>query len=111
MLKRTKKLLKSDPNTSDPKSELIEVLYSAIELLSLPDSDFAWSSWNNESEAILEIKCLLSAIKRDDLPDRLRLSAIFGPTGPMQEVSLSSGWGEAFLKLAERYDFAERSLW
>jgi len=29
---------------------------------------------------------------------------LFAPTGPIQEVSLSSGWGQEFLELAERFD-------
>jgi hypothetical protein len=29
----------------------------------------------------------------------------------MQEVSVSSGWGEAFLQVAERYDYAEKAIW
>ncbi|HEX8181606.1 MAG TPA: hypothetical protein VF525_18845 [Pyrinomonadaceae bacterium] len=34
------------------------------------------------------------------------MEVLFAPTGPMQEVSLSSGWGEEFLALAERFDEA-----
>lgn len=30
----------------------------------------------------------------------------FTSTGPMQEVSLSSGWGQEFLALAKRFDAA-----
>ena len=111
MLKRTKELLNRDPNVLNPREKLIEVLYSAIELLSLLENDFGWSSWLTDSEATKELKEILSVLEHGDLPDRSRLSAIFGPTGPMQEVSLSSGWGETFIKLADRYDFAERSLW
>jgi hypothetical protein len=35
---------------------------------------------------------------------------IFAPTGRMQELSLSSGWGEWFLLLAERFDEAKKQL-
>jgi hypothetical protein len=44
MLNRTKQLL-SQPDAEDPRVLLAEVLRSAVELLSLPDNDFAWSSW------------------------------------------------------------------
>jgi ferredoxin len=40
------------------------------------------------------------------LPPRGDLSVLFAPTGPIQEVGVSSGWGEAFLELAERFDRA-----
>jgi hypothetical protein len=36
----------------------------------------------------------------------MTLDVLFLPTGPIQEVSLSSGWGDEFLQLAERYDAA-----
>jgi hypothetical protein len=34
------------------------------------------------------------------------LRVLFAPTGPIQEVSVSSGWGDAFLELADRFDDA-----
>jgi hypothetical protein len=34
------------------------------------------------------------------------LIVLFAPTGPIQEVSISSGWGNEFLDLAERFDRA-----
>lgn len=35
---------------------------------------------------------------------------LFAPTGSLQEVSLSSGWAETFLKVAERYEEVEATL-
>ena len=34
------------------------------------------------------------------------IGVLFLPTGPLQEVSLSSGWGDEFCALADRYDAA-----
>ena len=34
------------------------------------------------------------------------MEVLFAPTGPIQEVSLSSGWGKEFLALSERFDDA-----
>jgi hypothetical protein len=36
----------------------------------------------------------------------LELSVLFAPTGPVQEVSVSSGWGDEFLILANEFDAA-----
>jgi hypothetical protein len=110
MLDRTKQLL-SQPDATDPRVSLANVLRSAAELLSLPDNDFAWSSWANQAAAVAEVEAMLAIVEAGELPDRTSLSVLFGPTGPIQEVSLSSGWADAFLKLAERYDRAERLLW
>ena len=110
MLDRTKRLL-SQPDAEDPRVLLAEILRSAVELLSLPDNDFAWSSWADKDAAVAEIEPLIARLEAGDLPDRTSISVLFGPTGPIQEVSVSSGWGETFLKLAERYDRSERRLW
>ena len=110
MLDRTKQLL-SHPDAEDPHVLLADVLHSAAELLSLPDNDFAWSSWENMNAAVVEIEALLALVESGQLPERLSVSVLFAPTGPIQEVSLSSGWAEAFLKVSERYDRAERRLW
>ena len=110
MLDRTKQLL-SQPDASDPRVLLADVLRAAVELLSLPDNDFAWSSWADQSAAVAEVEALLELLEVGGLPERTAVSVLFAPTGPMQEVSLSSGWADAFLKVAERYDRAEQRLW
>ena len=38
------------------------------------------------------------------------LSMHFGPTGPLQEISIANGWSEAFLKLAAEFDKYEYCL-
>jgi hypothetical protein len=45
------------------------------------------------------------------LPDRVSVSMLFTVTGPIHEVSLSSGWSETFLKVAQRFDQAAQQLW
>jgi hypothetical protein len=110
MLDRTKQLL-SQPDPTDPRESLAKVLRSAAELLSLPDNDFAWSSWADQAAAVAEVEAMLAVVEAGDLPDRTSLSVLFAPTGPIQEVSVNSGWADTFLKLAERYDRAALLLW
>jgi hypothetical protein len=38
------------------------------------------------------------------------LSMYFGPTGPLQEISIANGWGEVFLKLSTEFDKYEYCL-
>ena len=76
-----------------------------VELLSMEGNDFSWSSWDGPEAAIGEVSKLLRQA-RAGKPDWRRLSVLFAPTGPLQEVSLSSGWGDPFLNAAERYDHA-----
>ena len=110
MLDRTKQLF-SQPDAPDPSVALANVLRSAAELLSLPDNDFTWSSWTDQAAAVAEVEALLALVEAGDLPDRASLSVLFAPTGPIQEVSLNSGWSDVFLNLAARYDRAAVILW
>jgi hypothetical protein len=86
--------------------KLIVVLREARELLALPENDFAWSPWDDAEDALLEIDGLLKQIEAGELPKRSALEVLFLPTGPIQEVSLSSGWGKEFIRLATKFDAA-----
>ena len=72
-------------------------------------NDFTWSSWQDRDDALSEIDTLLSELRSGIAPSILTLHVLFAPTGPIQEVSLSSGWGDAFVELAERFDAAVAS--
>ena len=83
---------------------LAAVLAEARRLVSRPDNDFAWSGWADASAAIREIEAMLLLLHNGILPDRTELKVLFAPTGPLQEVSLSSGWADEFLTLARSFD-------
>lgn len=90
--------------------ELIEILNSAIDLLSLPGNNFTWSSWNNQQHAIESIAVMINEIRNNNLRDKNKLSVLFAPTGPLQEVSLSSGWSDEFIRLANRFDKIKNNI-
>ncbi len=83
---------------------LIAVFEETRELLADPGNDFTWSSWVGCEDALREMDGILSSLWCGVLPKSLSLTVLFAPTGPIQEVSRSSGWGKAFLVLAERFD-------
>jgi hypothetical protein len=87
-------------------AKLISVFEDARELLNNPDNDFLWSSWVDANDAVEEVDGILSALRAGVLPGELPMRVLFAPTGPIQEVSLSSGWGTEFLALSERFDDA-----
>ena len=88
------------------QQELVKVLHEARRLLALPGNNFDWSSWKDAASAFAEMDDLIANIERGRLPDRITISVLFAPTGPIQEVSLSSGWADEFLILADRCDVA-----
>ncbi|MGF1767080.1 hypothetical protein L4D06_06805 [Enterovibrio makurazakiensis] len=110
-LDRTKELIHSSINESEPYEALVHVLESAVELVQIPDNDFCWSYWEDAEEASKEITKFLNMAKSYGLPERAEVGVMFAPTGPLQELSLSSGWAEPFLKVAEKYDQVEGLLW
>ena len=81
--------------------KLTAVLREAKALLSLEGNDFSWSSWRDQNQAISEIDSIITKLEKGSIPD---MRVLFAPTGPIQEVSLSSGWGNKFMEVAERFD-------
>jgi len=80
---------------------LIAILRETRELLGRDGNDFSWSSWTNKEHALSEIDSIISELENGSVPE---IGVLFAPTGPIQEVSLGSGWGEKFIELAERFD-------
>lgn len=91
----------------NPKYQpLIAALREARELLARPSNDFTWSTWEDESAALEEIDELIRRIEMGLMPEAAHVRLLFLPTGPIQEVSLSSGWGEEFLQVSAQFDVA-----
>jgi hypothetical protein len=88
----------------DALQELASVLREARALLALPSNDFARSSWPDATSALSEVDQFLAALDRGEPPDSHGMAVLFAPTGPIQEVSLSSGWAREFLSLSDRFD-------
>jgi hypothetical protein len=86
--------------------ELLSVLEETRRLLALPDNNFDWSSWVDREDALDEIDHLLSGLRSGIPPSDLNIQVLFAPTGPIQEVSLSSGWASEFIELANRFEDA-----
>lgn len=85
---------------------LLTIFSEVRTLLAHPENDFDWSSWQDEEDALAEIDGIIANLRAGETPDTATMHVLFAPTGPMQEVSLSSGWGNRFLELAERFDEA-----
>lgn len=85
---------------------LIDIFSELRTLLARPENDFDWSSWENAAAALEEVDGLIAILQAGALPDTLTMQVLFTVAGPIQEVSLNSGWGNRFLELAERFDEA-----
>jgi hypothetical protein len=90
--------------TDHPVAELVAILAEARAMLSRPGNDFTWSGWDDAAHALYELDTLIAALSARERPRPVDLELLFSPTGPIQEVSLSSGWADQFLALAQRFD-------
>ena len=86
---------------------LLEVMGDLKRLISLPTNDYSWSSWPDQASALREIDSIFARLRNGDESAVGVMEVLFLPTGPAQEVSLSSGWGDEFLTIAERFDRAK----
>ena len=103
--------LLTGPIGDSPVYQLVELLHATDELVRLPDNDFTWSSWGNVSEASSELRLLIERVQNRDVPSEVEIGVIYAPTGPLQELSLSSGWADTFLRVADKYDAIAVQVW
>lgn len=71
-----------------------------------PGNEFLWSGWNDHAEASAEIQGIIDELEAGKDPESARMTVLFAPTGPIQEVSMASGWSAEFMQLANRFDSA-----
>jgi hypothetical protein len=88
-------------SSSEDLRKLIGILKETRTLIARAGNYFLWSSWADQDRALSEIDSMLTELENGSIPD---IGVLFAPTGPFQEVSLSSGWGNDFLELANRFD-------
>ncbi|HEY7263094.1 MAG TPA: hypothetical protein VH589_16600 [Trebonia sp.] len=89
-------------------AELAAVLGRIAELVSRDDADTGWSTYE-VGELRSEVRSFLGkAEARLSLSEAeyKHLRLLFGPTGPLQETSIASGWASEFVLLATRFDDA-----
>lgn len=90
----------------DTAATLLDIFQRTRDLVARPENDFSWSSWRDVNDALEEIDAILDALRGGEAPQKSSMSILFAPTGPMQELAQSSGWGNRFLGLASEFDAA-----
>ena len=68
-----------------------------------PNNNYRWSTWKGPEDALRELDAIEKTIAGGSVPTRA-LKLLFAATGSLQELSVSSGWGNEFLRLATRCD-------
>ena len=95
----------SETMAGDTNQDLRILLAEVRALLAREGNRFEWSGWQDSVDALGEFDALVAAtLEQNDLASRRDLGFYFAATGPIQEVSIDSGWGDEFLALASRID-------
>ncbi|RYG28344.1 hypothetical protein EON81_28680 [bacterium] len=85
---------------------LLAVFRDVRVLVDKPDNDFTWTSWIDRESATREIDGFLAKLEARESMPIASMNTVFAPTGPLQELAISSGWGEEYLALADRFEEA-----
>jgi hypothetical protein len=67
-------------------------------------SNTVWTCYTDAREARNELDAFISLLNSGGYQCLDKLSICFAPTGIFQEHSLSNGWSEDYLKLADEFD-------
>lgn len=70
----------------------------------LPTTDLEWTSYHSVQELLDELNDCTNRLRKNDLSYIEKLKVLFLPTGDLQDISISSGWGQEYLTIAERFD-------
>lgn len=86
------------------KEELIHILNEIKEFLKISKNDFLWSKWKSSQDAIEDLNKIIINIEMEDNSVKKEIETLFAPTGSLQEVSISGGWGREFIELSREFD-------
>ena len=87
--------------------ELIQVLTEIRAHLAVSSSS-DWAALEPEEITRIVDREIASLRATRRLRDATELSSLFLPTAEMQEIAMTSGWGDRYLELASRFDDAMR---
>lgn len=94
----------SSPRTEPLRAEWIALLRAVRARVGQPDNDYGWTTWADGSAAQAEIDRLLGPLQAGSPLDRAALTLLFAPTAALQELAMSSGWVEEYLRWATEAD-------
>ncbi len=97
-------------NIDNNETVIIEILETIKELILEPTTDISWSIFDSKDDLVIEIDTHIQKLRLRDFSKIKALILLFAPTSDFQEISLSSGWGNRYLNISERFDVAINGL-
>ena len=82
----------------------VKQILESIKSWTTAETDTAWAGYDNIKEFLVDLNADIEKIKFLDFATLDKLNMKFAPTSTYQELSLSNGWSDEYLKLAEQFD-------
>lgn len=97
---------------ADAAHRAVQALFDRmLERIDIPENRFELTSWGDRRTARREVEALRQRFIRGERNVTGVLKVIWAPTSDMQEISLTGGWGQQYLRdareaeqLLNRYD-------
>ncbi|HVW42682.1 MAG TPA: hypothetical protein VHC18_15150 [Amycolatopsis sp.] len=80
---------------------LCDLIVDLLSILRSGEHDVAWSRYRTVHEAISDLERLHGRIEEGDPAAREQLKLLCAPTGSIDEIALSSGWADTWVKLVD----------
>lgn len=68
------------------------------------DSDVVWTRYATPAELLADLDVFIQQLKAGNANCLRQLDTLFAPTGSFQELAISNGWGDEYIRLAEEFD-------
>jgi hypothetical protein len=88
---------------SNMTNELIDII-DQVKRKITDDSDMAWTRFDNAKQLRDELDSCKLQLQTGDKTSVEKLKLLFLPTATLQEHSISNGWADEYLRLAEKFD-------
>jgi dATP pyrophosphohydrolase len=96
------RLLNIDPRHTN--EFMITLLNEIKEFIRVRDTNMLWTIFDTEKDFLKELDIHIERIQNNDFSSFEQLISLFLPTGDLQEIALSSGWGEEYLVISKKFD-------
>lgn len=82
----------------------VKSILETIKNLIIDGTDTVWAGYDNGKEFLVDLNTDIEKIKFCDFETLDKLNIEFAQASTYQEISLSNGWANEYLKLAEQFD-------
>jgi hypothetical protein len=87
----------------DPR--LVEIIDELVAIVQAHPQDLNWQPhYDNEQQLVSDLRDHARRIRQGDGSRLAELKFSLLPTGDLNEIAFSSGWGDAYVRLANRFD-------